>query len=118
MLGGDEATLQIAGHAVGLVGLLHRDRRSLTRRVLHPPRGVNVVEEKIAAFSPPHGAFGGTDIAAVAGSELADHLAGADDAIELGRHRLDLLRRLGPDDAHVRYGKTADRAGHSEKVTT
>ena len=103
MLGRDDAALQIAGEAVGLVGLLHRDGDALTRRVFHPPRGIDVVEEQVAAFLPPERPLGRTDIAAEALRQFDDRLSGVQDAGELRRHRLDAasgLRARRAEPAH------------------
>ena len=87
MLGRDDAALQIAGEAVSLVSLLHRDGDALTRRVFHAARGIDVVEEQVTAFLPPERSFGRTDVAAETLRQFDDGLNGVQDAGELRRHR-------------------------------
>src|SRR5262249_23589831 len=56
-LAGNDPALEIAGEAVGLVGVLLEHADALPRRVFHPLAGVDVAEQQIAAFLPPHRAF-------------------------------------------------------------
>jgi len=111
MFGRDDAALQIAGEAVGLVGLLQGHRGgALARRVFHPARVFDVVEEEIAAFLDPHRAFRGTDIAAITGGELADRLVGGDDVGQSGIHLLDALCSLScPNTASAACKRKATR---------
>ena len=117
VLGGNQPALQVARHAVGLVGLLHRDGHPLARGVFDPSRGMDVVEEQVAPLGPPERAFGGADVAAVAGGQLADGLAGSDDAVQLRRHRLDPLCGLSPRRQHAGHGQATNGAGRPQEVT-
>ena len=94
MLGRDDAALQIAGETVGLVGLLHRDGNALTRREFHAARGIDVVEEQVAAFLPPDRSLGRTNIAAETLRQFDDRLSGVQDAGELRRYRFDAASGL------------------------
>ena len=67
---------------------------ALTRRVFHPARGIDVVEEQVAAFLPPERTLGRTDVAAEAFRQFDDGLSRVEDAGQLRRHRLDAPRGL------------------------
>jgi len=74
--------------------------------------------EQTAAFRPPQRPLGGTDVSAIAGGEFADRLARGDDTVEFRRHRFDLPDGLGPGPAAACHRQPADRAGHSQHITT
>ncbi len=119
VLGREDAALQVAGDAVRLVGLLHGDGRAvLARRVSHPARGVDVVEEEIALFGHPQRTFGRADVAAKAGRELTDRLDGGDDVAERAVHLLDASRLLSEDGTAAHDREAAGGTRHAQHVPT
>src|SRR5580700_6342827 len=57
LLAGQQPALEVAGQPVGLVGLVLENAHALAGRVFHPLAGVNVAEQEVAAFLPPHRPF-------------------------------------------------------------
>jgi hypothetical protein len=57
---GQQPALQVAGEAIGLVGVLLEYGDALAGRVFHAFAGVDVAEQQIAALLPPQRPFGRT----------------------------------------------------------
>ena len=82
VLAGHEATLQIAGQAIGLVGRLLLQGHALAGRVLHAAAVVDIAKQQIAAFLPPHGPFGWPRRAAEAISQVFDGFRSGNNRIQ------------------------------------
>src|SRR5262249_25747314 len=96
MLTGHKAALEVAGEPISAVGrlLVHGD--AFAGRVFHAPVVMNITKEKVPAFLPPDGAFGGAEFTAKARGQLLDGLGRGEDLVQLRSKLLDLLWRLGP----------------------
>ncbi len=79
---------------------------------------MDVVEQQMALFGHPQRAFGGTDVAAKAGGELADRLVGRDDVAERAVHLLDASRLLSEDGTAAHDRETAGGTRHAQHLPT
>ena len=91
MLAGEQPALEVAGQPIGAVRRLLDQGHALARHVLHPPVVMNVTEQQIAAFLPPHWSFGGPLGAAEAIGQHLDRLGQGDDLFQLRSELLDPL---------------------------
>jgi len=113
MLAGNEPALEVARQPIGAVRRLLVDRHTLARHVLHPAIVVNITEQQVAAFLPPHRAFGWPQRAPEALGQLLDGLGGGDNLVQFRREWLDPLGRLGLDASDApRQRQAADRHCH------
>src|SRR6266853_6832958 len=111
------SSLQIAREAVRLVGLLLEYGDALAGRVLHALAGVDIAEQKIPAFFPPHRPFDRSERSAHAVRDGVDRLRGGDDLFQCWIELVDALDGLlRPRAADAGRRKAAYGGGHRQHL--
>ena len=80
---GEQASLEVAGESVGVVGGLLEEGYAFVGVPLHAPVVVYVAEQEIAAVAPPEWPFGWAVVAAEAVGQFLYVLVGGEQAVEV-----------------------------------